>query len=105
MSRDAGGGCACIHHVGAPYFGEIHPYQRDPHDAVKQHEGARANAREIDQHSEQNRQSKSTETTRESDDAGDRADVVWEFVADVFESARLAEREGDTKHEHQYREP
>src|SRR4029079_361603 len=62
--------------LGAPHFGEIHPGERHPHDAVHQHEAARADAGEVDERAEHDRQQESAEPAGETDDPRDHADVV-----------------------------
>jgi hypothetical protein len=82
-------------------LGGVHPDQRHPDHAVHQHEGRGADAGEVDQGAEHDRQQEAAEAADQADDAGDDADVVGVLVGDVLEHAGLAEGEGDADGEQQ----
>ncbi|CAM2150517.1 hypothetical protein PT2222_230151 [Paraburkholderia tropica] len=84
---------------GALDLGNIEQDQRDPDDAVKQHEAARADLEQVEQRAEQDRQQKAAQPARQSDDAGHDAHVGRKIVGDIFEGGRHAEREHRAEHE------
>src|SRR5215831_412951 len=83
-------------HLGAAHLSPVHPDERYPDDPVHQHEAARPDSGEVEQHAEHDRQQETSHAAGQADDARDYADVVMELVPDVLEHRGLAEGPGDS---------
>src|SRR5512140_1676751 len=67
------------------HFGEVHPHERDPHDAEHQHEGGAAHAGEVHQRAEHDRQDEAAHAAGEAHHTRHDADVLRVVVGDVLE--------------------
>src|ERR1035437_3876060 len=94
-------GGVLAHQFASTNFRPVHPDQRHPYDSVHQHEGAGADAGDIHQRTEHDRQYESAQAAGQADNAADGADVVRVFVADVLEDAGFTESESNPKNKHQ----